>query len=632
MYMFYRILSAFAILSVLFFTACLGVLFYASEQPWVDLSVLEHYNPGTPSVLLDDAGKEWARFELEKREIVRINKIPKCVIQAFLAAEDWQFFSHGGLSYKGIIRSAFVNMAHLRKAQGASTITQQLVRLLYFETKKSYVRKIQEQILAIVVERQFTKEQILETYLNHIYLGGGLYGVEAACQRFWGISVTDCSVDQAAVLAAIVRCPREYCPLYNLASSKRRRDLVLYNMRKLNFIGDEKLKEAQAKPVSTEPRNASNLCPHLKETLRLFLEELVGKKKLYTGGLRIQTTLNKAMQQVAERVFKEHCTKLRERFSPQLEGALICIDGSTGGIKALVGGTNFSTSQFNRALTARRQLGSTFKPLIYAQALIRGKTFLDKDIDEPITLVTGTQEWTPSNANEKFKGPITLAHALSHSNNIVTIKTFLNSGPEDIVKLAQSVGLNALHPYPSLALGCLEATPLQSAAMMNVFAHEGRYVEPYSIEWVKDSYGTKLYRAKSHKKQVLPHAITSQVAQVLSLRIDKARTQNPELFFTCDALGKTGTTNDARTCWFVGSTPSYTTAIYIGFDDNRSLGEWAYGSRTAFPIWREFNASIKQPQHSFSNDLTLTSLTIHSITGEPTTSDDPNAVTILVPR
>lgn len=629
--MFYRILSALAILSILFFSACLGVLFYATEQPWVDFSVLEHYNPGTPSVLLDDEGKEWARFELDKREIVKINKIPPCVIQAFLAAEDWQFFSHAGLSYKGILRSLFVNLSNFRKAQGASTITQQLVRLLYFETKKSYLRKVQEQILALVVERQFTKEQILETYLNHIYLGAGLYGVEAACQRFWGISVTHCCVEQAAVLAAIVRAPREYCPLYKPLSSTRRRNLVLHNMRKLNFINEEVFKHAKAQQVTTLPHTGGQLGAHLKESLRLFLEERFGKKKLYTGGLKIQTTLNRSMQETAQKVFKEQSLKLQERFAAHLEGALVCIEGSTGAIKALVGGTNFSTSQFNRALSAKRQLGSTFKPLIYAQALIRGKSFIDTEIDEPITLVTGAQEWTPSNAGQKFKGPMTLAHALSHSNNIVTIKTFVNAGPEDIVRLAQSVGLRPSHAFPSLALGCLEATPLQSAAMMNIFAHEGQYVEPHSILWVKDSLGTKLFRAKRQKSQVLPSLITSQVAQVLTLRIEKARRKTPELWFSCEALGKSGTTNDARTCWFVGSTPSYTTAVYIGFDDNSALGEWAFGSRTAFPIWREFNRTIKQPRESFVQDQTLTSLVVNSLTGESTTSEDPQAIRVLVP-
>ncbi len=602
--------------TTLLMSAALGVIFYASEHPWVDFSVLEHYSPGKPSILLDDEGNEWGRYELDKRQVRKLSQIPHHVIHAFHSSRRLAIFLPWWLSYKGIIRSTLVNLTHLRKAQGASTITQQLVRLLFFENRKSYVRKVKEQILSLVVEQQFTKEQILETYLNHIYLGAGIYGVEAACQRFWGKPVTACTLDEAAVLASIVRYPRKYCPLYHPESTIHRRNHILKVMSSLGYITQKEYAEARLKPVACLAAQKNILGSHIKESLRLFLEETYGKKMLYTGGLRIQTTINSAMQRKAEQVFKEQFKLLQNRHSQELEGALVCIEGSTGAIKALVGGCDFTTSQFNRALNAHRQIGSTIKPLVFAQALMTGKSFRDIEIDEPFTLTRGNQEWSPVNVGKKFKGHMTLASALSASNNIIAIKTFLAAGPQEIVRLTKACELNPTHAYPSLALGCLEASPLQNAAMMNIFAQKGAYVKPYSLVWVKDEWGTKLYRTTPpKKKQVLPPFISDQIAQILTLQIEKARRQNPELFAPCDAFGKSGTTNDARTCWYVGATPRYTTAIYIGFDDNRSLGNYALGSRTAFPLWRAFNQALDQPDESFAYDSHLEEVKINGITG-----------------
>lgn len=627
--MIHRIAHLICTSGILGMSAALGILFYSAEQPWVDFTILEHYNPGKPSILLDDQGNEWERFELDRREVIRYDQLPPCVIHAFLAAEDWHFFSHNGLSIKGILRSALVNLVSFRRAQGASTITQQLVRLLFFEHRKNFSRKIKEQILALVVERQFTKQQILETYLNHIYLGAGIYGVEAACQRFWGHSVTACTPDKAAVLAAIVRYPSRYCPLYNRDASEGRRNLILHNMKKLHFISKQEYEAAKAKPVVCISHNKTILGAHMKETMRLFLEETFGKKMLYTGGLRIQTTINRRMQHIAEKVFKRHMSALHEQFTPELEGAFVCIEGATGAIKALIGGYNFNTSQFNRALQARRQMGSTFKPLVFAQLLHTGKNFTAMEIDEPITMNSGGQEWSPGNAGRRFDGPMTLAHALSRSNNIVTIKAFLEAGPEKVVELAKACNLEPQHAYPSLSLGCLEATPLETVCMMNIFAQRGQFVEPYSIAWVKDQWGNKLYRSTQHKKQVLVPRVADQVARVLTLRIEQARKRAPHLFCPCDALGKSGTTNDSRTTWYVGATPRYTSGAYVGFDDNRSLGN-VFGSRTAFPIWRDFNEAIKQKAETFSYDPHLEEITINSLTGELCSDRAEKAATILV--
>lgn len=626
-----KLFFTFFIIIVLLLSLAMGALFYISQQPWVDFSVLENYNPGKPSILLDDEGHEWGRFQLDRRKIIQIRNIPPHVINAFITAEDRNFFQHAGLSIKGIIRSIIVNLYQWRRAQGASTITQQLVRLLFFDTKKSFYRKFKEQALSLIVEQQFTKEQILETYLNHVYLGSGIYGVEAASQRFWEKPVTELSLDQAAVLASIVQLPAKLSPLHYPNLTLKRRNYILKSMCQLGFITKKERDEALEKPIHIITQDIQNYAPHLKETLRLFLEETIGKQKLYSGGLKIQTTINLEMQKTAEKVFYEQLSTYRKKINSELEGALIAIDGRTGAIKALIGGSNFVSSQFNRALKARRQMGSIIKPLVYTQALIAGKSFSEIGADDPLTLVTNGKEWSPQNSYHFFEGPITLARALAVSNNIITIKLLLELGPEKIINLAQSCGLTGpFHVYPSLALGCIESSPEEAAAMINVFAHHGTYVKPYTLSWIKDEWGTKIWKHKEHKKMVIDSKITSQVAKILTHKIERLKAANPEQWFTFDALGKTGTTNDARTCWFVGANPDITTAVYIGCDDNKPLGKKVYASQTVLPLWREFNKRIGSKHKNFAYDPSLKEIIIDSKTGILCAPDDIHAIKILV--
>ncbi len=619
-----------SIVTLLGISTGLGVVFYATEQPWVDLSTLEHYNPGKPSILLDDEGREWGRFQLDKRDVIKLSAIPQHVIDAFLAAEDWNFFKHKGLSFKGILRSIVKNVTNVRKAEGASTITQQLVRLLYFNPQKSMSRKIKEQLIAIVVERQFTKEQILETYLNHIYLGSGIYGVEAASQRFWGKPVSAITIDEAAVLASIVRSPKHYCPLFNPSAAQQRRNLILKNMYSLGFIKKDAYETARAKQVTVIQKGSESCGPYVKEMLRLSLEEIIGKEKLYTGGLIIKTTINKKMQETAEKTFQKQMELLKKRFAPDVQGALYCIEGATGAIKALVGGTDYMQSQFNRAVQARRQMGSTFKPLVYANVLAQGRSLAETAVDEPLTLTVGTQEWSPNNYKGTFAGPMTLGLALAKSNNIITIKTFLSTDTAPLIDLARGCGLKGAEPYPSLALGCIDSTLSEVVCMMNVFGTQGMLVEPYAIEWIKDEWGTKLWKAQPSRKKVLSSIISSQIARVLTYPIEKAKRKNPQSWFACAAYGKSGTTNDSRTCWYVGATPQYTTGVYIGYDDNRPLGKQVLGAHVAFPLWRDFNSSISQPTLTLSYDPTLKEITVNGITGASCDPSDPDAFPLLV--
>lgn len=566
-----------------------GVMLYITNQPWVDLSLLNIDQRGKPSILLDINGIEWGRFQLDKRERISFDKIPQHVVNAFIAAEDWDFFNHGGISPKAIARSLLINIYKGKRAQGASTITQQLVRLIFFDSQKSLQRKVKEQLLALAVEQQFSKEQILEAYLNNVYLGAGIYGIKAACHRFWSIDLDNISIEQAATLASIVQSPSKFCILNNLESCKKRRNLILSRMEKLGFIDYSTFLKASEKEINVNPPINQELAPYLKETIRLFLEKKLGKKQLYLEGLKIQTTLDKNLQEKAEAVFSDAIEKYRKNITPNLNGALLSLDCITGEIRALVGGYSFSNSQFNRAFHAQRQLGSIFKPIIYAQALAQGRKFTDIEDDEPLTIKINNQIWEPRNSYRFFSGSMTLAKALSYSNNIIPIKLFLEIGPEKIIKLAKKCGLQGpFNPYPSLALGCVDTTLEQATAMINVFANQGTYCKPHYLLWVKDKWGTKIWKNNSEKKQVILPFIAKQVSQVLTATVQRYKNKQPNLWFKFPAFGKTGTTNDARTCWFVGSNYSYTTGVYLGRDDCQPLGDKVYASQTVLPIWRDF--------------------------------------------
>jgi penicillin-binding protein 1A len=591
--------------------------FIGTTKNLIDFSLLECYSPHKPTILLDDEGNEWARFTLDRREPVTIDKMPSHLIQAFLAAEDHTFFTHPGISWRGIIRSLLVNLYHCKKVQGASTITQQLVRLLFFDTKKTFSRKIKEQWYSLLVERDFTKEQILQTYLNYVYFGMDIYGAQAASQRFWGIPVQQLSIAQAATLAAIVRSPLRYCPLRNQVLAVRRRNIVLRSMERLGYITADQAHKARKSPLALLEQETSALAPHFREMIRQHLEQTLGRSALYRCGLVVQTTLNQALQRQAQKVFTEHVALLKKSINPAIDGGLIALEVKTGAIKALVGGYDFKTSKFNRAVQAHRQLGSILKPLIYAAALEQGKTFADTYLDEPFSLMQHNKMWTPSNYNSQFEGQMTLAYALSHSNNIVAIKTLLDVGCQRVAYLGQRCKLGALQPYPSLALGCIDVTLKDAVGFFNIFSNAGVYVEPYGIAWIKDGLGNKIIKNKETTEIIVPAKVSDQVAKVLSLGMERMRMNKlAHEWIDSQALGKTGTTNDCRTCWFAGSTPSLTTAVYIGCDDNRSLGKNIYPSKTAFPIWLGVHKQYHDPKKKFMYDPSLREITINVFTGQ----------------
>lgn len=613
--------------------ACMcGAFCFFEHHFTVDLTILERFELTKPTLLLDDEGNEWARFYGDRRRPIAYAHVPQHVIDAFIATEDRDFFEHHGLSVKGIIRSFFINLYHMKYKQGASTITQQLVRLTMLDCKKTVTRKIVEQWYALIIERQLSKEHILEAYLNHVYLGAGIYGVQAASMRFWNKDIAQVTPAQAATIAAIVRSPARYCPLMCYEACKKRRDLVLRLMFEQEFLSEAQYQEALAEPCTLINQDAQCCAPHMRETLRRFLEDHFGKERVYGGGLVVHTTLNRYAQECAQVALREQCAALAQSTGMPLDGALVSIESSSGHIKALVGGIDFSCSPFNR-VHARRQMGSVFKPLVYAAAVERGASFADVEVDEPLEIAQLHGVWRPNNVNKKFVGPVTLAYAMSHSNNIVAIKTMLKTGAQAVVDLAKRCHISGpFHTYPSLALGCIDASVMEVAGMFNVFAHQGVYVEPFMIRSVKDAWGKTLYKAKPLRDRVLATHHASMVTHALTLGMERVhRALFPRDWITCQAIGKTGTTNDARTCWFAGATPEYTTALYVGCDDNRSLGNSLVSVRAAFPVWLRMQQKIAVKKREFLFDASLTRVCINQFTGETVqNSRDPHAVTILV--
>lgn len=604
------------------------------EREWVDFSTLDAYKVAKPSVALDDEGQVLVKFQLDKRAPISYNQIPEILIKAFVATEDHAFFKHYGISFRGMLRSMLVNLYNRRVMQGASTITQQLARMMFLTHERTWYRKIREIILAIQLERQLSKEQILELYLNNIYFGRGIYGVEAACRRFWDKPLDLLTPGEAATLAAVAASARLYSPLNAPGNAKKRRDGVLKKMVRLGYITQEQGEKAAAKNLQIQdyaPGNPIRL--YLHEWVRIWAESKWGKDVLYRNGLKIKTTINTSMQEKAEKIFTTHVHHLRKQMGgDQLNGGMMSIAPETGEIKVMIGGYDFRQSQYNRATQAYRQMGSSFKPILFALACKAGIGMDSVFFDEPYQLVMPNGSiYEPHNWDSNFNGPMTLARALTFSCNIIAIKLFLKIGGSYVVPWAKQFGISRqLTAYPSAALGTAEATVEENVAAFNVFANNGVYVKPYLIDWVKDESGFKIWEAAPEQHRVLDSRLNSKMVNLLSHRMNLARRQSTNGWFNADSLGKTGSTNGVASTWFVGATPTLTTAIYIGRDDNKPMGTQLLASRSAFPIWASFYKSLTFAKKHFYSDPTLKEYSVNWFTGEPSDKmDDPDVITLV---
>lgn len=614
-----------------------GFLIFMLNQELVPIDLYHRFDDVKAGLVLDDQDQVLFRFELDRRTYTTINDIPQVLIRAFVAAEDHDFFTHQGLSMRGIIRSLFVNLYHRRVVQGASTITQQVARLLFLTHERTWWRKIQEVLLALQLERLYTKQQILELYLNNMYFGRGIYGVEAACQRFWAKSVKEVNLEEAAALAAVAKSAKFYSPLNAPHSAKKRRNVVLDSMCKLGFISPEAFIAAKAKPLQVvEGRQGNPVRLYIQEWIRTWAEQRWGKDALYTRGLVIKTTINQQAQRAAEEAFVSVVSPMQRKLGPSLNGGLLTIESSSGAIKASVGGLNFYQSQFNRSFQAYRQIGSSFKPILYALALASGFDLDEVFYDEPVNFIMPNgAKWAPKNWSNDFQGPMTLLRALTYSNNIISIKLLLQLGAERVAQVARQFGyVQGIVAYPSLALGTVEATVAENVAAFNVFANHGVYVQPFLIEWAKDYTGKKIWQHTIAKQQLIDRVVCSKMIRALQVRMEIAKKQSKEGWFEAESIGKTGSTNGAVTTWFVGSTPDFTTAVYVGRDDGKPMGSHVFASKTAYPIWLGLHRELPCRQKRFYLDQRLVNVPIDWVTGELSAPDEngvysENTVAIL---
>lgn len=590
-------------------------------------------------------------FSKERRRLIKIEEVPKHTIAAFVSAEDASFFKHHGINIKGILRAGIVNLASGRVKEGGSSITQQLAKNLFLTNEKTMKRKIQESLLALKIERHYSKNEILERYLNKIYFGKGVYGIESASTLYFERPAKDLLIHQSAILAGIPKAPNDYSPLTNPDKAADRGKWVLKRMVKERYISRVdlvkycSLVDSEMKAMKERGRIVGvtiNRAPYFIEYLRTTLERDYGPGLIYQGGLEIETTLDFKMQQAAEKTLYSALERLNAGRKERIEGALLAIDPRTGGIKAMVGGSGFCVkNQLNRTYQTKRQPGSSFKPIIYATAFDSGHTLEETVVDSPVSY-TGAdgKPWTPKNYGGKQYGAVTLRKALELSVNIVCIKILEKLGTEKVIAYAHRLGIeSALDPYLSLALGSSEVSLMEMVTAYAVFANSGMRLKPYGIQQAKDKDGTILEEAVPFYEPVLSLETAYLVNSALSGVITRG-TAYPVLrgVFDRDIAGKTGTTNDYADAWFIGYTPDLVCGIWVGYDKGRkSLGEKQTGCTVAAPIFRDFMVEALKglPKSSFpipenitfgteTDTGTITDEAVEEIYPEEEASEEPD--------
>jgi len=688
-----------------------GYYYFTYDLP--KLFTVEDYNPPVISRVYDVNHRLIGEFYRERRDLVPLSKVPDLLINAFVAAEDDRFFQHPGIDLTGILRAVIKNIIAGRKIQGGSTITQQVTRSLLLSPEKSYTRKIKEAILAYRIENRLSKNDILYIYLNQIYLGHGAYGVEAAGNVYFGKSVQDLNLAECALLAGLPRAPSWYSPMRDPEKAGERQAYVLRRMVEEGYITRAQADAAKAAPLhlAANGEHTFDQASYFTEHVRRHLEEVYGATQLLEGGLRVYTSLDLHLQEVAQEAIRrgvdaldkrigyrgpiesieknrrdEFCSELGQQDlkegeivhglvtnvddtkqhvtvclgqvtgiiemqhmkwarkpnpeiasdyaaikspsqaltsgdhilvkvlaipdketpiqkrttkkplilaleqEPEPQAALLCMDGYTGQVRAMAGGTDFRKSQFNRALQAKRQPGSAFKPLIYAAAIDKGFTPVSVIIDSPVVFNDPAQreKWKPMNYEKKFFGPTLFREALIHSRNVVTVKLLQTIGVDYAINYAKNMGIESeLGANLSLGLGSSEVTLLELVKSYGVFASGGLLLKPIFIDKIVNRKGETIEENLPEKKRVISDE-TAFIMTHLMTEVVKYGTGRSVQPLQRPVAGKTGTTNDLKDAWFIGYTPELISGVWVGFDQFQSMGRFETGSRAAGPIWLDF--------------------------------------------
>jgi len=763
-----------------------SILYFKYSDDLPDVRALKEYQPNIITKVYSDTDELIAEFFIEKRIMVGFDNIPLHLKQATLAVEDSSFYYHLGIDPKAIIRASLANYRAGHVVEGASTITQQLTKTLYLSPQKKFERKIREAILAVRMELIFSKDEILEMYLNQIYYGHGSYGVAAAARTYFGKELKDLTISECAMIASLPKAPTHYSPYNNLTKALKRRDHAIRRMEYHGFITDEEMQASLAEPLELgEVKGMLNKAPYFIEHIRQFIQENYGSKQLYQDGMKIYTTLNLEKQQAAEQALIDGLRKADKRFgyrgpldkidpdqdiqvlnnllmalnqrsietdqsedesseasnsvsaepvkssdnplartetdtpqtfipfkedelvkgivtqikdeevavylggdqgvirlenmnwarepNPKLDGkyhqitdpkealskgdiievrilaalekggwdlgleqeplaqaGLISMEPSTGYIKAMVGGYDFSKSQFNRATQAIRQPGSAFKPIIFATALQDGFTPASIVIDSPIIFKEKEDtfgKWKPVNFEKKFYGPTSLRTALTHSRNVVTIKLLQNTGVPKAIQMARRLGITTkLSNNLSIALGSSGVTLYELVAAYSIFANQGVRLPPVPIRYIKDRNDEILYTYEPVGEPVISTGMAFMITSLMESVVNHGTAHIIRETLNRPIAGKTGTTNDYNDAWFIGFSPELVTGVWVGNDEDESLGVNETGGRTAIPIWLKYMQEALKgvPVKSFPVPNDVTYIRINQETGEETTFDDPD--------
>ncbi len=699
---------------------------------------LETLRPSLASVVYDMNDKIIHEFAVQKRiPVEAYEEIPERLRTAIIVTEDEYFFRHPGINPVAILRALYRNIRAGRAVQGASTITQQLARMVFLTPEKRLQRKIKEAFLALQIEKLFTKEEIFTYYYNNVYLGHGIYGFEAAARYYFGKPAKLLRVEEAALLAGLIQRPEAYTPYRNPDLAIKRRNYVLKRMYREHVIDKDTYEHARKQPIRIiDHEERSVVAPYFIEEVRKYIERKYGSDALYHGGLKIYTTLDTHAQSIAEQSLKDalyaltrrqgwpgpiynvlvkvgkvdlatyhlkewprrvhigdevpvlvtdvsrntvvyrlgenftgqflrkdralrwlRTSDFRRRFKvgdvilvrlieldreagrvraellpiPQAEGAFVALDPLTGEIRVMVGGYSFERSKYNRVTQAKRQPGSAFKPIVWLTALKEGYTLSTLIEDAPIELEDPVMKttWAPGNFDNRFLGLVTLQRALELSRNTVAVRLALQVGLRKVIETAKRLGLDHVEipPYPSIALGTIEVTPLQMTAVYAVFANGGLRIRPYFIRRIEDRYGRVLESRVPETRE----SISPELAYIMTTALEgviRRGTAYAAHDLPFEAAGKTGTTDNFTDTWFIGYTPLITAGVWIGFDEPRRLGKNETGGHTALPAWKSFIESYmsNKPEVHFQPPSNVVIIPVDLDTGLRATPECPRTV------
>jgi penicillin-binding protein 1A len=571
-----------------------------------DVRQLRNFFPSETTYIYDVKGKLLASIHGEaNREVVTLDRISPNLKRAVLASEDNDFFSHHGINPKGVGRALLVNSQGGEVSQGGSTVTMQLVKNIFLTQRRQFARKIAEAVLAIRLEQILPKDQILEMYLNQVYWGHNNYGVQTAARSYFNKSAENLSIAQSAMMAGLIQAPEKYSPFINMKFAKQQQQIVLRRMQELGWITQKEHDDALKEEIKLGKIRSfqGSALPYVTNAVSQELAKKFGRDALLKGGMRVQTTVDVDFQRMAEQTVSKWHGRLTGEGLYKNQIALVAIDPRTHYVKALVGGVDSKTSEFNRATQALRQPGSSFKPFVYYAAFATGKYGPDTTVyDTPVSYRDGDGWYYPKNYDGSFSGAMSIRTALSQSRNIPVIKLGKAVGMNKVVETCRTLGImSPMEPVTSLPLGAIGVTPLEMASAYATFANYGWQSPATVIVRVTDSSGNVLLDNTPKPQQVLDPWASAATIDVMKSVISNGTGKNAAI--NRQAAGKTGTTSSEKDIWFVGTVPQLTTAVWVGRDDNKSLARGATGGVMVAPIWRDFmlKALKNTPEENFKS-------------------------------